>query len=217
LRDRALFRNVAARVVAGLLRLFAVTWRVREEGSSPFPVSTPFVGASWHRNLLMAAVVFRSPRVAVPVSRSHDGELTAAVLARLGFAPSPRGSSSRGAASLLRGMIRCIRQGVVVGILADGPRGPARQAKRGAVALARATGRPIHPVGISAHPCIRFHSWDRAILPLPFAKVRVAYGEPIHVPKNTRAEDLEQAALGLTRELNRLTDRLDASLGLEES
>jgi lysophospholipid acyltransferase (LPLAT)-like uncharacterized protein len=204
-------------VVAWLLRLFGATWRIRFEGADPFAGGEAFVAATWHRNLLVAAFAFRNRGVAVPVSRSRDGDLTAAVLQRLGFAPPPRGSSSRGATALLRELIRCIQRGRVVAILPDGPRGPAFRAKPGVLALARATGRPVHTVGIAARPRLRFGSWDRAMLPLPFARVIVAYGDRVHVPKSTRAEALEARRLELERELDRLTGTLDARLGLPEA
>jgi hypothetical protein len=214
LRGRAWFPAVASALVAAVLRLLGLTWRLRFEGESPLVGERPVIGALWHRGLLAAAWAFRSPRVAVPVSLSRDGDLTAAVLARLGFAPSPRGSSSRGAPGLLRAMIRAGRQGLSIGVLSDGPRGPARRAKPGILAVARATGLPIHPVAVSARPCLRLGSWDRALLPLPFAEVVVAYGEPLLVPKSTGAEELETLRRRLESELDRLTDDLDARLGL---
>lgn len=201
-------------VLAWLLRLLCLTWRVRYEGSDPFVSDAPFVAALWHRNLLIAAPTFRRRRVAVPVSLSRDGDLTAAVLTKLGFEPPPRGSSSRGGAPVLRAMIRVLQDGVVVGVLSDGPKGPARRAKAGALAVARATGRPVLPVGMSARPCLRFRSWDRTLLPLPFARVIVAYGDAFSVPKSTHKKDLEVLRSRLEQQLERLTDQLDARLRL---
>ena len=68
------------------------------------------------------------------------------------------------------------------------------------------------PVGIAASPVIRFGSWDRAILPLPFARVRCHYGEPLIVPKRARGEELERFRLALERELDRLNRELEADL-----
>jgi lysophospholipid acyltransferase (LPLAT)-like uncharacterized protein len=66
----------------------------------------------------------------------------------------------------------------------DGPRGPARVAKPGAVAAAQRSGAAIMPVGIGASPAWRAPSWDRFLVPSPFAKVRMVYGEPFGVPAN---------------------------------
>jgi lysophospholipid acyltransferase (LPLAT)-like uncharacterized protein len=165
--------TVASSLLAWVLRLLRITWRVRYEGPDPFASGEPFVGAVWHRNLILAAPLFHSQaaplfhshRVLVPVSRSSDGDLTVAVLEKLGFDAPPRGSSSRGAAAVLRRIIRSLEEGRRVAVLADGPRGPARQVKPGVLGAARASGRRLIPVGMSARPCLRFRSWDRALLP----------------------------------------------------
>jgi lysophospholipid acyltransferase (LPLAT)-like uncharacterized protein len=67
---------------------------------------------------------------------------------------------------------------------------------------------------MAARPALRFGSWDRSFLPLPFARVRVVYGPPILVPKSTREEALEQLRRHLEDELNRLTDGVERELGL---
>ncbi len=201
-------------VGAGAIRLLACTWRVRIEGADPRASGEPFVGVLWHRGFLIAAGAFRDSGLAVPVSRSRDGDRIAAVLRGLGFGDPPRGSSSRGARQLLVQLIRRARRGDSLAILPDGPRGPARELKPGVVAVARATGRPVVPVGLSARPSVRVGSWDRALLPLPFARVRVVVGTPLRVPEGARNAELVQRGLALERELDRVTDRADACLGL---
>ncbi|MCP5060384.1 MAG: lysophospholipid acyltransferase family protein [bacterium] len=203
--------GLLARLGAGFLRLLGATWRTRITGDSPFG-EPPFVAAIWHQGLLAAAILWRNRGVAVPVSRSRDGDQIDAVMQRLGFADSPRGSTSRGATSVLREMIRRVRGGQIVAMLPDGPRGPAYVAKPGVVGLARAGGVRLVPVGIAAAPAIRFGSWDRALLPLPFARVHCHYGEPLIVPKEAKGEELERFRLTLERQLDRLNRELEAGL-----
>jgi lysophospholipid acyltransferase (LPLAT)-like uncharacterized protein len=105
---------------------------------------------------------------------------------------------------------------VPVGFLPDGPRGPAGIAKPGVIALARASGAPLVPVGFSASPAKRFGSWDRAILPLPFARVRCSYGEPMRVPKKVSREALEGLRSELGAALDRMNLGLDAELGIAD-
>jgi hypothetical protein len=210
----ACFVRAASLAIALALRVLGATWRVRVEGTNPFEGSEPAIATLWHRSVLVAAFLLRGRPIAVPVSLSRDGDLGAAVLDRLRYPSPPRGSSSRGATGLLRQMIRSRRAGLWVGVLPDGPRGPARVAKPGVLAVARATGTPIHPAAMAARPAVRFGSWDRTFLPLPFARVWVAYGPPIFVPKSTRDEALEELRRRLEDELNRLTDGLEHRLGL---
>ncbi len=192
---------------ARLLRALAATWRVRTCGPVPFGHG-PFVAALWHEGLFVAAMVWRERDIAVPVSRSRDGDQIEALLRQLGFAQSPRGSSSRGAMAMLRASIRQVREGRVVAVLPDGPRGPAHRAKPGAVALAGTTGVPLIPVALAAAPALRFGSWDRTLLPLPFARIRCRYGEPIEVPKRVRGEELESLRSRLEAELQRMNQEL---------
>jgi lysophospholipid acyltransferase (LPLAT)-like uncharacterized protein len=206
--------RLLARAVAVLLRVLGATWRVRIEGEDPFTGPRPVIGVAWHQGLLAAAWCWRDRGFTIPVSRSRDGSRIDAVLRRMGFAESARGSSSRGATALLRSLIRVVRRGGHVGFLPDGPRGPARTAKPGVVALARATGAPLVPVGIAARPRKVFGSWDAAFLPLPFARVRCRYGPPLVVPKKADAEELEAWRRRLEAELERLQGEVEAELGL---
>lgn len=198
-------------VGAWFLRGLGCTWRITTEGPDPFVEQTGrFVGAVWHQGLLVAAYRWRGRGVAVPVSQSRDGELIAAVLRGLGFAESPRGSSSRAASSLLRSMIRMTRGGTVLAVLPDGPRGPARRVKPGVIALAQATGAALIPVGLAARPAHRFGSWDRALLPLPFARVHCVYGTPLQMPKE--ASDLLALGAELEATLDQVTMAAERTL-----
>ncbi len=192
---------------AWLLRAIGSTWRIATEGPlPPGPGEAPVLGALWHQHVLIAAFVFRDRQYSVPVSRSRDGELIAAVLAHLGYAAPPRGSSSRGGARVLRELTRIASNGTTVAIQTDGPRGPARKSKPGIVALARLTGAPISPVGFSATPCLRFRSWDRTTLPLPFARVCCGFAPRIQIPRDADSTAEAAALRNLDRELNRFQD-----------
>lgn len=223
-RSSVRIRRVVARktlpllvgMVASILRLLGRSWRIRIEGPDPFARadSSALLGATWHRNILIGAAVYRDLGYTVPISRSRDGDLIAAVVVRLGWAPPPRGSSSRGAAAVLRETIRRIHEGATVAVLCDGPRGPARKAKLGAVSAAGATGCPVTPLVCSARPCFRFPSWDGTLLPWPFARVVVRWGDPISVPGEFADGEHERANQRLEGCLNELTDELDERLGL---
>ncbi len=98
-------------------------------------------------------------------------------------------------------------------ILLDGPRGPARQAKLGALQLSRFTGVPLIPGAIAAKPAYRFKSWDRTVLPLPFARVHYAYGEAIEIPEGASDDALEDLATELGRRIDEMTRALYDELG----
>lgn len=210
-------RAAAGFLVAAILRALAATWRVEIEGDDPFARASPdgraAVMVTWHRNLFIALGVFRDRGLVVPVSRSRDGDWIAAVLRRMGFGESVRGSSSDGASTLLRLLVRAVREGRPVGILPDGPRGPAGVAQPGVVALARLTGARLHLAGLSADRAWRFGSWDHALLPKPFARVRTRFGRTLDVPKGSDGEAFVEALATLQEELHRLDRELDAEMG----
>lgn len=203
-----------APLAALLLRALAATWRVRFAGPDPFADDTTPLGGTWHRNLLVGAGVFRDRPLHVTVSRSGDGELAVALMRRLGLPEPPRGSSRSGAVGLLRSVVRLARGGATVVFPCDGPVGPARVAKPGVLQVARLAGTPVRPVALAARPCLRFRSWDRMLLPLPFARVLIRYGEPFVVPPGARGAELEALRAEFERRLDALTDETDRALGL---
>lgn len=115
----------------------------------------------------------------------------------------------------MRELIRRIREGELGGMLADGPQGPARVAKAGTVMIARDAKVPIVPVLWGADRCWTFNSWDRYLLPKPFAKIILFAAEPVWIPENVAGEDLEPYRLLLEKRMNETTRRCDEEFGFE--
>lgn len=180
----ALFGTLAAILLRGLGR----TWRVRVVGTDPFASGQPVIGALLHRDFLIAAWLYRDLGLHVAVSRSRDGDLADAVLARLGYGDSARGSSSRGGATAQLALRAHVEGGSSVAVVVDGPRGPAGIPKPGIAQLARRTARAVTPVRFEASPALRFGSWDRTLLPLPFARVRCTVLEAM-APSDVPTDD----------------------------
>ena len=201
-------------LVAPFLRLLGATWRIESEGEDPLASPAQFLVATWHQGLFCGAYHYRNRLVGIPVSQSRDGDRIEAVLQRLGFGPSPRGSSSRGGRQALQGMIDAWRNGQPLGILCDGPRGPARQCKPGAVAAGRATGMPIRPIGIAGAPAIRFPSWDRAFLPLPFARVVFVYPPPLTIAADADDAVFDATIAKLEAAIEAAQQRAEAIVGI---
>jgi lysophospholipid acyltransferase (LPLAT)-like uncharacterized protein len=199
---------------AWLLRLLGATWRVRTFGDDPFERGEARLGALWHRDALIAAWLFRDRGFLVGVSLSPEGNMVDQALRFMGYAPSARGSSTRGAESLLRQLIRGLRAGSQVAVLPDGPHGPARKAKPGVVALASICGVPIVPVAFAARPCVANRNWDRTRVPLPFARIFCCFGEPLAVPRDLDPDSRRKALEELERRLDAVRAEVDARAGL---
>jgi lysophospholipid acyltransferase (LPLAT)-like uncharacterized protein len=205
LRDRCV-----AFAAAWLLRGLGATWRVRVVGGGGLPAGR--LRAGWHRHWLLGAGVYRGQGLVVAISRSRDGDRVAAALPHLGLADPPRGSSSRGGAALLLALVRRLRAGEVVALFPDGPRGPAEVAKVGVVSVARLSGEPITPIGAAARPALRLASWDRTLVPLPFARVVLAAGSPLWVARDASESEEARIAEEVSRELSRLNRAAAAAL-----
>ncbi len=115
-----------------------------------------------------------------------------------------RGSSSKGGARAFLELVRSVREEKSqVLITADGPKGPARRVKEGTVQLAAKTGAWVVPVSWAATRVkVMEKSWDRFLVPLPFGRIRFAYGQPLRVEPG-----LDPAAI--ERTLDDLSARLD--------
>lgn len=62
----------------------------------------------------------------------------------------------------------------------DGPWGPYRVAKPGALVVARQSGLPILPLAVRARPTFRIaRRWDRQVVPLPFSRLDLVVGDAI--------------------------------------
>lgn len=172
------------------------------------------VYVTWHQRMSYFFYFGGSHHVTTMVSRSRDGEYVARLAAWLGFR-TVRGSSSRGGARAVRELVRRMREGELGGMLADGPQGPARVAKAGTVMIARDAKVPIIPVLWGADRCWAFNSWDRYLLPKPFAKVVLLAAEPLYVPENADAQALESYRLILEGRMNEGTRWCDEHFGIE--
>ncbi len=172
------------------------------------------VYASWHQRMSYLFHILGSQHVTVMISRSRDGEYTAAMARWLGFQPV-RGSSTRGGVRALKEIIRRMRQGEIGGMLADGPQGPPRVAKLGSLVMARSAGVPVIPVLWGADRCWQFNSWDRYLVPKPFARVVLLYEEPVWVPPDADGDTIESCRRLFEDRLNRGTRWCDEQFGVE--
>lgn len=182
------------------LKLLGSTWRVRVENEDVVnrlhARGLAIVFAFWHGRLLSLEYVCRNRNIHVLSSWHKDGEISARVMTGLGYGVV-RGSPSRGSARGLVGMLAKAREGHDLAITPDGPRGPAGTVKRGIFYLAEKSGSPLVPVGVAAGRARRLSSWDAFLIPLPFSRVAIVYGDPLEwredAPFEEKAEELRRA------------------------
>lgn len=199
-----LLERVALPVVALPLRLWVASWRldaaatvaVREVATRPRVVVATFHGRLLHLLALAAPLRRQGRRPVVLVSPSRDGSLLAAALVRFGVDVVRGTEGSRGIAGS-RQFSRAVAAGAVGIVAVDGPRGPLRRVKPGVLHLSEAAGADLVAAVTAAAPGIVLPSWDRAHLPLPGARVRVAVRAVPHGASDDGVERLRSALLDL--------------------
>jgi lysophospholipid acyltransferase (LPLAT)-like uncharacterized protein len=168
----------------------------------------PVLFTLWHGRLLPLGYLHRGQGVVALVSRSADGEYLTRLLQHWGFA-AVRGSSSRGGDIALRELVRLVRAGRSVAVTPDGPRGPREKLKPGVLQLAQLTGAAIVPVAAGTDRAWWFVRWDRFLVPKPFARLQVAYGDPIFIPRTADAGFLADATARIEAALHALMVQVD--------
>jgi len=166
---------------------------------------------TWHEVLPLALYHHRKRNIHTLTSFSFDGELAARVVTRFG-SEALRGSSSRGGSGALLQLEKALGQLPCVGLTIDGPRGPRRVAKPGAIIISARTGACIVPNAYAAIRGYRLHSWDRLLLPYPFTQIVCAYAPPLEPPRDSSPEEIERKRLELEGVLNVLHQSLEEEL-----
>lgn len=175
-----------------------LTWRIRIVEPAGFKAALadgrPMVLAHWHGDELGILHLLARYRAAVMTSTSKDGELMDAIVRRFGSKTS-RGSSTRGGASALKGILRLAREGWRPSVAVDGPKGPLHKVKPGVFEISKLIGGEIFPISVA---CDRAHvfekAWNKTFLPLPFARVVVVWGEGLPaIERNADCRDPELA------------------------
>ncbi len=148
---------------------------------------------AWHQQFFSAIRHFKKYskyNPALMISRSKDGELIAGVANRTGW-HTARGSSSRGGKQATDKMIQHLNEFKFGAHIVDGPTGPIGKVKPGIVKIANKTGAIIVPFYTLSDNAWFFNSWDRFMLPKPFSKVYLIFGEEIKLESAKSSEEFE--------------------------
>jgi lysophospholipid acyltransferase (LPLAT)-like uncharacterized protein len=219
---KSLLRTPRAQTILAALLGFYLTFALRttrwtldgQEHFRPFGSGAPAVFAFWHEFLPLTPALsliarrmpfYRPIPIHTLVSQHRDGRFIAAVVRRFGIQPI-LGSSSRGGAAGLRNLLAVLRQGDMIGITPDGPRGPRRQAAFGVAQLAALSGVPVVPLAARTSRRIQLNTWDRMPVPLPFGRGVVVCGPAITVPRHGWKDTVP----AITDALNRTAERAEA-------
>jgi len=202
-------------VVLVAVRLLSLTFRVERIGEDReqalIKKDGGIIYASWHQRFFPGIAFFATRKpITIMISQSRDGEMAARVVAILGWLPV-RGSSTRGGREALAEIKRLSNSGYKIGHIVDGPQGPFGVVKAGLLRIAQVSGKAIVPTITSAEKKWVLNSWDRFMVPKPFSRVKIRFGDPIYVPDNLSEDAFEQKRLEVEKAMYALyedTDRM---------
>ena len=203
-----LYRWILPYVGLGIVKLMSFTNPLKlvepENESRLLDQGKGLIYSSWHQRFFPGITFFalRKP-IAIMISQSKDGEFIAHIVRILGWEPV-RGSSTRGGREALTRLNELALSGFRIGHIVDGPKGPFGVVKPGLLKIAQATGLPIVPTITSAQKRWVINSWDRFMIPKPFSRVIIRFGEPISVPADIDDAEFEEKRRFVETQLKQL-------------
>ncbi len=183
------------------IKIYSMTLRLRivneENWKNRLGMGRPVLLCAWHQQFFSAIHHFRTYSKFNPgimISQSKDGELIAGVANRVGW-HTARGSSTRGGKNAMAAMIKHLKKYGFGAHILDGPTGPIGKVKAGAVKIAQDANALIVPIYITPENAWFFKSWDRFMLPKPFSKVTLTFGDIIQFTDDTDNKSFEARRL----------------------
>jgi lysophospholipid acyltransferase (LPLAT)-like uncharacterized protein len=169
----------------------------------------PIILLAWHGRIFLVPYYFRGKWIVALVSPSRDGEIPAQIMKRWKY-KIIRGSGSHSMLKSWKEMLRELRAGKELIIVPDGPKGPNRRFKLGAVRLASQTGAHLVPFTFSTDRKKILSSWDHFLMFHPFSRVVVMFGEPLQVEPQLDEPALETVRKRMERIMHNLEKKADS-------
>ena len=189
------------------INILLKTLRITEIRNKDFEVlekeNKSYVLAFWHGTMLLPWYLKKNENFYTIISKSKDGEILTRVLKNWNYNVE-RGSSSKGGSEVLNVLVEKAKNGNSISITPDGPRGPEKELKAGAVIIAKKASIPLVLLGIGISKKVKLSSWDKFQIPYPFAKVSAVYSEPIILDKDLSYQETDEIIKTAGKELNSL-------------
>lgn len=214
---RRLGAKIFPPIVWGLIRLLWKTCRIHvvlntENVTALLDEQTPFIPCYWHQQQIFCVrylldTANSDPRLKLGylISPSADGDIATNMFGNQGV-HIIRGSATRGGAQALREIYMKIKkEGISPIVTPDGPTGPIYECKPGVAMLAQLSKAPMLPLAYAASSTWHLKSWDRFMLPVPFARIVIGIGKPLHVNRDDAQDEFAAVCVEMNRRLNELS------------
>jgi len=206
-------------VLAGYVRLCLATGKWQANGLDDLERALkdgPVILVMWHGRLMLSGPHW--PKQWCRIKPIHDtapaGRLAGATMRKFGLEPIAV-SSKKSNITVTRAVLREISNGLSVGLAVDGPEGPARKSKPAPIGWARATSCPVFAYAWSSRRAFRLGSWDRLLMPVPFASGTYTFKRwDMDVPRGLDAQAYEKLTENLGQFLDQVSEETDETAGL---
>ncbi|MGD8456936.1 MAG: hypothetical protein PVF83_11155 [Anaerolineales bacterium] len=208
-RDR-----VSGKLLYALSRMVQMTCRYQVSGfenlETAFGSGRPVVITGWHGITMMLVPYAKQYQevgsFVVIMPDDWRGASLQVFTAQLGAIPYPmnlHGDSTMGMGRKLVRLVREVVSGKHIFITPDGPDGPSFVIKPGLTFIAKKADAIILPCGGYARHAYVVPRWDRYVVPYPFSRVSLCFGEPFSISPDT--EDLAEIDEQLVDKIHRVT------------
>lgn len=202
------------------LKFTAITSNCEEKGVDGYfeywEKNKSHILTTWHGRILLLPFSWNKKlKMNALVSIHRDGMIIANILKRFGI-NIIGGSSTQNSKAAALGLMKKLNQDEPICIIPDGPRGPRMKMTMSPIYYAHKTGKPIFFATFNTTNKITFNSWDKMILPLPFAKKTIVMvSEPYFIDNNATEVELQQHRLKLENIMNSINEEADRYIGDE--
>ncbi len=172
----------------------------------------PIMVCVWHGRLVFPSWYIRLKITNLHAIASHhsDAEIMARILKHWGYGLI-RGSTKKGGKAVVLEMAEVFRNGGIVAVTNDGPKGPPRIAKAGSTGLAIKYNVNMVTITGSATKFWQMKSWDRFMLPKPFGRIDIMVSPPLEIA--TPPANNEEEVKLLSDYMNHYQDEVDRMTG----
>jgi len=212
--------NWAARRIASYIRMVHRNTKWQRIGYDELDKlaeqSEPVIVVLWHQRLAQSPYFFplEKGRICPITSAARAGSLAGRVQKPFGMDTIAMSSHKRHVA-LSREVLGKMKQGISIGIAADGPRGPERVCSTVPLVWARSSGKRVFGIPYSARHGREAGTWDRLLLPRPWRNegVFLCREWTETVPRKAADEEIEQLRQSLEKHMNDITAEADRMVG----
>lgn len=181
---------IIAYTVKFAMRIILRTCRIEIQGIDRFVVtanSSPCILMLWHNRMaILPEIMHRNaPQFMYTafISKSRDGDALAILTKSYSIGKVLRVPHNARHQALNK-MISQLKTGKEVMLITpDGPRGPPYVMKPGIVMAAKEAKAKIIPFSWNANRFWQLSTWDKMMIPKPFSKINVSFGDAISLPK----------------------------------